>query len=356
MNKHEIETPALVVDLDVMERNLHTMADWCRDHNVRLRPHFKVHRCPALAKRQLAAGAIGITCAKLAEAELLADHGVDDVLVANQVVGPSKVERLAHLAGRTHVIVGADNDGNLRDISAAAGRAGTVVRVLVELDIGMDRCGVAAADDALALARLTTELPGLDFAGVMGYAGHLVSKPRGPEKDVPLRRSVEQLVAARRHIEAAGLAVEIASGGGTGSFHVTGTVDGITELQCGTYLLMDDCFTDAGVVEFEQAARLVATVLSTRGRRVVADAGRKSIHPAILSRCLSHPELTVDNLNAEHTILTAADESAVPPVGTRIELSMGYADGMINLHEKLYGVRGDTVEEEFPLEGRGCSY
>jgi D-serine deaminase-like pyridoxal phosphate-dependent protein len=356
VHRNDIETPALVVDLDAMDRNIRTMADWCTEHGVNLRPHMKLHRSPAMAARQIAAGAIGMTCAKLAEAELLADRGVTDLLVANQVVGPTKVARLAALAGRIDAKAGVDSEVNLREISAAAQSAGTTVGVLVELDIGMDRCGVATAEEALALARLAVDLPGIRFAGLMGYAGHKVADPRSPEKDAAIRECVDKLVDARRLIEQAGIPVEIVSGGGTGSFHVTGTVEGVTELQCGTYVFMDDCFADAGVVEFDQSVRMIVTVVSTRGLRVVADAGRKSIHPLILPKCLSHPGLTVEGVNAEHTILAAKSEGAVPPIGTRLELSMGYADGVINLHEKIYGLRGDTVEDEILIEGRAHSH
>ena len=350
----DVDTPALLLDLDVMERNLRKMADWCAQHNVNLRPHFKVHRCPELAKRQLAAGAFGITTAKLAEAELLARHGIDNILVANQIVGETKVRRLVALARSTTVLHAVDN----ADVATATGRladeAGIVLPVLVEVDVGMNRGGVAGTESAVALAKHVDATPGLRFAGLMGYAGQTVSRPRSDEKDQLIRESIQGLLDARDAVEQAGLAVEICSSGGTGSFHVTGTLPGITELQCGTYLMMDDVFTEAGA-PFEQAMALRVTVTTVRGTRVVCDAGAKSQHPRGLPRAIQPTGLTPVGINAEHCLLDADTDPAPVRVGDKMMLSIHYADGTFNLHDRYVCHRGDQVVEELPIEGRDCS-
>ena len=350
----DVDTPALLLDLDVMQRNLETMADWCRRHDVNLRPHFKVHRCPALAKRQLAAGAIGITTAKLAEAELLASHGIDNLLVANQIVGAPKLRRLTALARRMTVLHAVDNADVAVETARAATVAGVELPVLVEVDVGMNRGGVPGAPEAVALAQRVADLHGLAFAGLMGYAGQTVVQRRGPEKDEQIRQAIEGLLEARRAIESAGLTVGICSSGGTGSFHVTGTLPGITELQCGTYLLMDDIFTEADA-PFEQAMAVLATVTTVRGTRVVCDAGAKAIHPRRVPRVLRPAGLCAVAVNAEHCLLDAHADPPRVRVGDKIALSVHYADGTFNLHDRYYAHRGDEVVEELAIEGRNCS-
>jgi len=351
MYKDQLDTPVLVVDLHILEQNIRDMADWCRRHEVGLRPHFKVHRCIDWAKRQMAAGALGITAATLPEAELLVDSGITDVLIANEVVGPGKERRLARLARGADVKVQIDSHENARMLSEAARLAGTRIGVLVEVDMGMDRCGVAGTEAAVRLARRADRLPGLQLLGVSGYAGQLENPPRTPEKNAAIHHAVRGLLEAAEAIRQAGMDVPIVSTGGTGSFHAFADIQGATELQLGSYLVMDDIYTGAGVTEFGHALRVIATVISVRGQRVIGDAGSKSLAARLAPRVLNHPGLFVEGTHTEHTIMLA-DGRSTPEVGDRIELSVPTADGTINLHSTVYGLRGEVVEKTFRIEGR----
>ncbi|HMK92179.1 MAG TPA: alanine racemase, partial [Thermoleophilia bacterium] len=215
-----IDTPALLLDYDKLSRNIERMAAFAAGGPAKLRPHAKTHKCVEIARLQLAAGAVGITCAKVGEAEALADGGIDDILIANQVIGPIKIARLVALARRCRVTVAVDDAGNVRELSAAAAGAGVTIAVYVEVDVGMGRCGVADGAAALELARLVEASPGLAFAGLQTYEGHL-------QNVVPLQRRVElagrdmrRALAAKEAVEAGGLLVAQVSGCGTGTHMV----------------------------------------------------------------------------------------------------------------------------------------
>ncbi|MHB1417124.1 MAG: alanine racemase, partial [Chloroflexota bacterium] len=218
--KEDIDTPALLIDLPTMERNIERMAAFFADKRAKLRPHAKTHKCPIIAQKQLAAGNIvGITCAKLGEAEVLVEGGIRDILIANQIVGPQKIARLMGLARHADVMVAVDDPVNVEALSAAATAAGVQLRVLVEVNIGMNRCGVEPGQPALALARKVAESKGLRFMGLQGYEGHLVMRPDFAERRDMALADTKKLVDTRRLIEGAGLAVEIVSGGGTGTYN-----------------------------------------------------------------------------------------------------------------------------------------
>lgn len=352
----ELDTPALLIDLDRLERNLETMQRELAVTACTLRPHFKSHRIGEIARMQAARGAGGFTCAKLAEAEALARLGLDDFLIANQVVGPHKWRRLAALAANNRVTVGVDDPAVAAETARAAHEHGAVVGVLVEVDTGMHRCGVPPGDPAVALARHCARLPGLELRGVMGYEGHTVHLPPG-RKEAECRAAVELLVGTAEAIRAAGLSCPIVSAGGTGSWYITSRLPGVTELQCGSYALMDLLFHQASGGVFEFACTVLATVISHPAPgRVVLDTGKKALHPDFgPPRVLDRPELTVTSLNSEHALLQASPAGSAPRVGERLRLVPGYVEGTTNLHAAAWAVRGDKVIAEWPVTGRDCS-
>ena len=260
----ELDTPALVLDGPVSDRNLRRMAEFFGGRHCRLRPHFKNHKCPALARRQQEAGyTVGFTCAKLGEAEVLAASGIDNILIANQVVGARKIARLVRLAKEVDVTVAVDHLGQAEAISEAASAAGVTVGVLVEVDIGMGRCGVPPGEPALKLARPILTYPGLDFRGIQAYEGHVVYVDDFDQRAKLTREAMEQAVQTRRLIENHDIPVSVISGGATSTYRVTGTMDGVDEIQAGTYPTMDWRYAQLAP-EFEIALS-VLTRVSARG-------------------------------------------------------------------------------------------
>ena len=238
------------------------MADRFRDAPVRLRPHFKSNKCVHIARLQLAAGAVGITCAKLGEAEVLIDGGVTDILIANQIVGPIKIARLMELRRRADVMVAVDDADNVAALSVAATTADVELRVLVEVDVGMGRCGVQPGEAALALARAVSGSPGLRFMGLQTYEGHLQEVSPFEDRRRRVVADMAKAVQTRHLIEGAGLPVAIVSGVGTGTHTISGFIAGIDELQVGSYATMDAAYARVGGADFENALSVLATVVS----------------------------------------------------------------------------------------------
>ncbi|MBI2194269.1 MAG: DSD1 family PLP-dependent enzyme [Planctomycetes bacterium] len=355
-HKLELDTPALLLDLGAFERNLKKMQGFVDAHGVRLRPHFKAHRTPEIVRWQHQLGARGVTCAKLAEAEHLASLGFDDFLVANQVAGEIKLRRLAALSAASEVTVAADSEAGVRAMDQAARSAGVAFNVVIEVDLGMNRSGVAAGESTLALARTITGLPGLRFRGLMAYEGHLVDLALSEEKNARIRATIERLIETRRLLERSGIPVEIVSCGGTGSYHVTATCPGVTEIQAGTYGVGDTLFARAGS-DFECAATVLATVTSRpTPDRAITDCGLKAIHPIVgLALARSHPNWKLQPLSAEHGRLVREGQGPDLRVGEKVEFEVFYADGTINLHERWFCLRDGRVEDIWEISGRGKS-
>jgi len=353
MGKEEIDTPALLLDLEKLEANLDRMADFFADKPAALRPHTKTHKCPVIAHQQIERGAIGVTCAKLDEAEAMARAGIQDILIANEIVGRRKIERLAGLAGWTEVMVAVDDARNVADLSAAATSKGVSLRVLVEVNVGMGRCGVEPGEPAVALARQVASSPGLVFEGLMGYEGHAVMRPTFEERMKLARAAMALLVSTKKHIEAAGLEVRIVSGGGTGTYNITGTYLGVTEVQAGSYVTMDVRYRDCGV-GFECALTCLATVISTpRPGVAITDAGMKALTPEFgMPEVVGLEGVTVAKLSEEHGALALTEAASLRP-GDKIELIPSHGCTTINLHDHFYALRNGVVEAIWPIAARG---
>ena len=352
--KAQLDTPALWVDLDLMEGNIHALARFFREAGVGWRPHTKGIKVPAIAHRLLAAGAIGVTCAKLSEAEVMASAGVKDILVANQVVGEAKVTRLAHLRRHADVMVAVDSLTNAQEISAAAVDAGVVVRVLIEVNVGMDRCGVAPGAPAVALARDVAALRGIDLAGLMGWEGHVVGIEDPEEKRRRCQEAVGALLRSVEMCRAAGFPAPIVSCGGSGTYAITARIKGVTEIQAGGAVFTDLSYRRWGV-DLDCSLFILATVVSRPApTRAVVDAGRKAMsYGGILSQPRDIPGARLVELNAEHGILVLDGPEVPIQVGDKIDLVVGYGDNTVYLYDRLFGVRDGKVEVAWDIQARG---
>jgi len=347
----EIDTPALLLDLDAMERNLAKMAEFFGAGSTKLRPHYKNHKCPALAKRQIDAGAIGLTCATLSEAEALIANGIGNILISSEIAGDRKIRRFIDLSRRADVIAVVDNVKMARALAAAGREQGCRIGVLVDVNVGQNRTGVRPGEPAHVLAREVVR-EGVRLRGLMGYEGHVAHLREGPEKEAAYDLAMNSLMQTRCLLEQNGLPVEIVSTGGTGTYHLTRRFKDITEFQAGSYLMMDAEYRTTHT-EFELALTILATVVSVTERdRVVVDAGLKSIsgeHGLPVVKGNNH--LRFRRLNAEHGIIDILDTGVSLTPGETVEIWPQYSDATINLHERMYGVRKGQVKEVLQLQG-----
>jgi len=347
-------TPCLCLDIEKLESNLRRMSEFLGQGSARLRPHSKTHKCPTIAWMQLRAGAIGITCAKLSEAEVMAQAGIRDILIANQIVDRVKIARLAGLAAFTEVMVAVDTLQNARDLSQAAQQAGVTIRVLIEVEVGMGRCGVLPGEPALALARAIAAMPGLRLDGVMGYEGHAVMIPEAQARAEAARKAMGILVGTRDLLVAHGIPVAIVSGGGSGTYDSTGMFPGVTEIQAGSYATMDAKYRSVGL-PFENALTILSRVVGLRGDDVaITDGGLKTMTSEFGMPAVIHPDSwEMERLAEEHGFLRRKGGSALA-VGDLVELVPSHGCTTINLHDQYYVTRRGRFEAVWPIAARGC--
>jgi D-serine deaminase-like pyridoxal phosphate-dependent protein len=359
LHKSELDTPALLLDLPAVERNIRKMADFAKNNGISLRPHSKIYKgTPIFAWMQLQAGAIGISVSKLSEAEVLACGGIRDILIANQVVGELKIRRLVNLAAYTHIIVAVDSFENVMEISRAACAKGVEVGVVVEVNIGNDRCGVEPFEPSLKIARSIKAAPGLKFKGLMGYDGHLVFLKDHVERDRRSQQAYRLLVDVREYIEKAGIPVEIVSGGGSCTCKSAARIKGVTELQVGTYIFNDTTYRDNGLEEFECALTILATIVSRPDRAgaedlAILDVGRKGFDLTYGFPEVKYPAGKIFSMPQEHARLRFEGDTERLKVGEKVELWVGDANGTFNLYDKVYALRNDRVEAVWDLTARG---
>ncbi|HEY5316236.1 MAG TPA: DSD1 family PLP-dependent enzyme [Pirellulales bacterium] len=354
--KDDLDTPALCLDLDAMEANIRSMAETCSRAGVAWRPHAKGHKSSYIARLQLAAGALGVTCAKLGEAEMMADGGVTDLLIANMVVGPRKLSRLVALRRKADPIVCVDHLDQVEPLSRAFASEPAPLRVLIEVNIGLDRVGVAPGAPAVELARAIAARPGLRLAGIMGYEGHLLTLPDPADKGRQIHAALDQLIDTQRAIEHANIPCGIVSCAGTGSFRYAIEHAGITEVQAGGAIFMDVFYREkCQITDLANALTVLATVVSRPAPdRAIIDAGRKTLNIEVATPLVLGCEgVEVVRLSAEHGELRLAPAAQGLRIGDRLELLPGYADLTTVLHDVFYGFRGGRLEAILPIEARG---
>lgn len=363
ITKEQIETPALLIDLDIMERNIKIMVDFMKDKRAKLRPHYKSYRCPTISHKQIDAGAKGITCAKVGEAETLIVAGIKDVLVANEIVDPRKLFRLAGLAHahpEAKITVVVDNAENIVTSSEAASQYGTTLYVLVEVDVGMKRCGVNTPEEVYALATKIIDSDGLEFDGIQAYEGHLVY-----DHDIPpsytdefrrqgVKKMVEKVGRIKDYLEKKGIKINEISGGGTGTYHITGDNTIWTEIQAGSYVLMDSVYGRVGL-KFQNALTILTTVTHKRPGLAITDAGLKVCTgeqgPPIIK---GYPHLKMyEGLHEEHGLI--ADEKDELKYLQKVEYIPSHGCTTVNLHDQFYCVRNGILEAVWPITARGKS-
>jgi len=357
-----LETPALLVDVDRMARNLDRGATYARSHQIQLRPHIKTHKSTAMAREQLQRGAVGLTCATVHEAEVMSEVS-DDLLIMYPPVGQPRATRVAQLAAKARVTVALDSDVAARDLSDAAARVGTRVNVLIELDAGMHRVGVQSPADAVALAQRVTALPQLSVSGIAFYPGHI----RGPvaEHAQQLADAAALVEEARGAFERSGLPVNVVSAGSTPTLWHTHEIRGVNEMRPGTYIYNDRTTAEIGACTLDDCALTVlATVVSTAvpGQAVI-DAGAKAlgrepirggVNDSTGFGCLwSDSEVVVKSMSEEHGILDLSKSTWKPRVGDRVRVIPNHVCIVVHLADVVYGVRGDDVLSSWPVAARG---
>ena len=349
-HRDELITPALVLDVVAAQRNIDQMAATVRGLPAELRPHVKAHKSPDLALRQVAAGAIGMSAATIWEALVMAEAGLSDLFLVNQIVDPDKIGLAAVLARTTTLRVAIDDFDNARVLSAAAVDAGSTIGVMIEVDTGMHRAGVSSADAAVSLARRVSMLAGLRIDGLTGYEGHCSLTPDTRKRRTQQRAAMAMFVEVADAVAAAGVPVPVLSAGGTATWAWTAANPRISEIQAGTYVLMDGEY--AGMAPtFEHAISVQATVISRAGGRLVIDAGSKSIGDGMQARIVGS-SLTPLQFDEEHGIF---DASAGSPrqVGDRVRVIPGYAPATVNLFDAYHVVEDDHVVDVWPIVPRG---
>lgn len=358
-----VAAPALVIDLDAMERNLAAMAVFARSHGVRLRPHAKMHKSAAIAKAQITAGAVGVCVQKLSEAEVLADAGIADIYISNEVIDAAKLMRVATLAGRIELAIAVDSILGVDRLAEACAAAGSAPSVFVEIDVGQGRCGVSPAA-AGALAHHVVSR-GLRFAGLQAYQGGAQHRRGAAEREAAVHVAAALVRAAQTSITAEGIGCPLVTGGGTGTFVFDVDSGVYGELQVGSYLFMDGEYANIEPAEygprFEHALFVKSQVMSRSVSHAVVDAGLKAYAiDAGLPRVWRR-ELEMINYGDEHGILepigsgSAAD---LPQLGETVWLVPGHCDPTVNLHDAYVAVSGGlergVVEAVWPVDTRGC--
>jgi D-serine deaminase-like pyridoxal phosphate-dependent protein len=365
MKRAEIPTPALLLDLDRFERNIQKMAAHIKSAGKKLRPHSKTHKCPEIARRQVAAGAIGVCVAKVGEAEVMAAAGIRNLLITTEVVGPEKIGRLLGVLRRqpeTMVVV--DHPDNVRELGDAVTRAGLVLNVLVDVDVGGRRTGVQPGEPAFDLGRQVMAQRALNLRGLQGYAGHCAHVMGFDERRRASRRWMGRLMKTRELFERNQLPVDVVTGGSSGTFNIDAELEGMTELQSGSYCVMDLDYRRIGSPrgaaydDFEMALTVLTTVVSVPSQEMaMVDGGFKafSTDRPFVPETVEWPGVEYTWAGDEHGRLTTAEPGRLPKLGQLIEFFPPHCDPTINLYDRLYAMRGDQVEAVWEISGRGRS-
>jgi len=363
LTKATLPTPGLVVDLDALEANIRTMADYCRQAKCSFRPHAKTHKCPAIARRQVEAGAIGICAATVPEAEALAAAGIPGLLLTSPIIDEGKIARVIALRSRgADIMLSVGHPREAELLASAAEAARVDVPVLVDLDVGDRRTGILPGEAAVELARQLARSKRLQVKGVQAYAGHASHIVGFEARQRVSREAISKAVETRRLLERAGFAASILSGGSTGTYNIDSTIDGMTELQVGSYVFMDVDYRRIGgsdgqavYSDFQPSLTVLTTVISaTHADRVTVDAGTKALDTTTTNRpeAKNWTGLAYTKAGDEFGALTSENGGKLPSIGERLEFIVPHCDPSVNLYDRLYACRGERVEAVWPVVGR----
>lgn len=351
----ELDTPCLILDLDALDHNMGVMADYYSGRTSKLRGHSKNHKTPALALSQIQRGGTvgGVCAAKVSEAEVMVHGGIPSVFITSEIVGPLKIDRLCALARQAEMLVACESSDNASDLSRAATAHGVNLGVVIEQETGLRRCGVQSIEQGVNLAQTIHSLPGLTFRGIMSH--QMMAQPSSNREDrvTEGRQLIQPVIDLKNAIESAGIPVEIVSTGETWSYDVAGEIPGVTEIQGGTYLLMETGY--AYMPDFHFAGKVLTTIISTpRPGVAVGDAGIKAVG------CMkgmptvdNHPGVEVEDMDANHAIFKVP-ENAPLSIGDQLALIPGQQDAMVSRWDRFIGVRNGRVEAVWDIQARGC--
>jgi D-serine deaminase-like pyridoxal phosphate-dependent protein len=360
MRIEDLDTPSLIVDLDALERNLTRMADYSKAHRIALRPHTKTHKIVQIAQRQVELGSQGLTVAKTGEAEVMVAAGLRDIFVAYPVYGDQKLDRLAHLAGEASITVAVDDAATVEVMSRAAAKAGTNFKVLVEQNVGANRCGVTTSDEVVALAQQIDRAPGLQFAGLMIYPGHIWDLPADQGPAVAAVEAIAQETLTK--LNAAGLPATVVSGGGTPTALNSHLMPSLTEIRPGTYVFNDRNTLGVGACVLDDCALRVQVTVVSRAvpGRAIIDGGSKTFTsdrwisgPGGHGLIVEHPLAEFETMSEEHGHIRLAESGWEPKVGERVTVVPNHVCPCLNLHETIYYHRNGVVEGEWRVSARG---
>ncbi|MGK0168286.1 MAG: 3-hydroxy-D-aspartate aldolase, partial [Gammaproteobacteria bacterium] len=364
MALEDVDTPALIIDLDAFESNVQRMASDVKQAGIRLRPHAKTHKCAALASYQMSLGAIGVCCQKVSEAAALVDNGIPNVLISNEVVGARKIAALVALAARARVGVCVDHPDNVAALGSAAAAAGVELNVLVEIDVGSNRCGVAPGAPAVALAREIAKYPALRFEGLQAYQGRAQHLRTHAERSTAIARAVEVTADTVAQLEHANFTVETVAGAGTGTFALEAASGLYNELQTGSYVFMDADYArnqnedGSPYDKFAHSLFVYTTVMSLPNADIaVVDAGLKaSSIDSGLPMVRDSDGGNYVGASDEHGKLDLSDTNRRYALGDKLLLIPGHCDPTVNLYDWFVCVRNGTVEALWPIVARGAVY
>ncbi len=357
----ELDTPALLIDLERMEANLDRAAEYAREHGLRLRPHTKTHKSPFVARRQVERGASGLTVAKVSEAEVMAADGLGNLLVAYPVWGDSKWSRLIEIAKKTTLAVALDSEEPASGLSRHAARAGLTIGILAEVDLGMRRCGFPPGQRFRDFARAVARMPGLKLEGVMFYPGHVNLAAANGEQELALVAAGlgEVLDGFRQD----GLSVDVVSGGSTPTLHHSHRVPGVTEIRPGTYIFNDRSQVAMGACNWNDCAATIMTTVVSRPvpDSAVIDGGSKTftsdpVRPAEsgFGQIIGMPGVRFEKMSEEHGVLDLRGHQGSPlKIGERLRIVPNHVCVTVNMHATAYGICGERVERSWPVKGRG---
>jgi 3-hydroxy-D-aspartate aldolase len=364
LTRHDLPTPALILDLDAFEANVAAMVRHCREHRLALRPHGKTHKCPEIAKALIRAGAVGACAAKVSEAEVFAAHGVTGLLVTTPVVGKHAIERAITLAGqRRDTLFLADHSTNVRDLGAAAAAAGVVLNLVIDLHVGR-KGGVLPGGPAVELSRLVMSLPSLRLAGLQAYAGFASHTEGYDRRRATSEEALRPAVETKRLLERSGIECPLLTGGSTGTYDIDAASEGVTELQPGSFIFMDLDYhhiggRDGGAYrDFQTALTVLTTVVSKpTAFLAVVDGGTKAF---ATDRPFVPEAKDVDGIvyswgGDEHGKLDVRRAAVAVELGDRLEFVVPHCDPTVNLYDRIFCLRGDVVEAVWPIAARGKS-
>ena len=350
----DLDTPCLVIDMDALDNNMDVIANCYEGRSTKLRGHSKNHKTPAIAHRQIRRGGTvgGVCAAKVAEAEVMVHGGIPSVFITSEIVQPMKIERLCALADQAEILVACDQPTNAQNLSKAASARGVELGVVIELETGLGRCGVREIEAGVALAKEIDSLPGLRFRGVMSHQT-IGSMPDREDRSVEAARTIKGVIDLKDAIEREGLTMDIVSTGETWSYDVAADIPGVTEIQGGSYLMMETHY--GYMTEFHYAAKILTTVISTpRPGIAIGDAGVRAVSSLIgMPTVFDRPGVTVQSMDSDHSVFKI-ESGASLKVGDQVLLIPAQQDAMVSRWDRFVGLRNGQVEVVWDIQARGC--